>query len=272
MERLLQIVEATASLLTKTASGRDGPVAILLGHDLMFIAALLGVLRAGRSYLPLDASFPEARNHAIAGDANVAAIISMGEWRATAKQLVGTTVPLVDLGDIGSAMPSGTLPRPKADDLAYILYTSGSTGEPKGVAFDHRNAIHDALQYVNACHIGEEDRLTLLYSPSVAGAVRDIYGALLTGAALHLIPTKRRHPKAIATEIVQRRCTVLHTVPVLFRRLLEASEGYFIREREDRLSGRRSRGLERRRQFPPAISKQRTSSCGDGVNRMRHGS
>ena len=64
-----------------------------------------------------------------------------------------------------------------ADDLAYILYTSGSTGRPKGVVQDQRGLLHDVMQYVNSVHLDAGDRLTQLYSPSVNGAIRDIYGA-----------------------------------------------------------------------------------------------
>ena len=220
LARIAEIVAAAVNAAERV----EGPVATFIGHEAAAIAALLGILKAGRYYLPLDASFPSPRNHFILQDANVAALVSNGDSVEIAGNLVERNIPLIDMAKLGRNQYSPDGPGgPGPNDLAYILYTSGSTGRPKGVAFNHCNAIHDALQYVNAGHVGEDDRLTLLYSPSVAGAVRDIYGALFTGAALHLIASRNTHPKWIADEIRRREITILHTVPGLFRRIMDAS-------------------------------------------------
>jgi acyl-coenzyme A synthetase/AMP-(fatty) acid ligase len=78
------------------------------------------------------------------------------------------------------------------------------------------------LQFTNALHLDCEDRLSLVYSPSVIGAIRDIYGALLNGASVHLLPPRELKAPGLIREIRGRGITVLHAVPALFRRVIEA--------------------------------------------------
>jgi len=102
-------------------------------------------------------------------------------------------------------------------DLAYIIYTSGSTGQPKGVYQNQRNLLHDVMQYINVSEIDSNDRLSLLYSPSVNGAIRDIYGALLTGATLYTHNLITQGLSSIPRIIEKNQLTIYHSVPNIFR-------------------------------------------------------
>ena len=82
------------------------------------------------------------------------------------------------------------MPTVEPDRLAYILYTSGSTGQPKGVMQNHRNVLHYIRVYTNNLHLNADDRLTLLSSYCFDASVMDIYGALLNGATLYPIDIK----------------------------------------------------------------------------------
>src|SRR5688500_3225341 len=122
----------------------DQPVALLLGHGASLVAAILGVLKAGRIYVPLDPSYPRARLAHILGDAGATLVITDGAHRALARSLSQEALPLLDLDRLD---PSGSdagldLPIPP-DAPAYVLYTSGSTGRPKGVVQSHRNVLWD---------------------------------------------------------------------------------------------------------------------------------
>ena len=109
-----------------------------------------------------------------------------------------------------------------ADDPAYILYTSGSTGRPKGVVQNQRGLLHDVMQYVNSVHLDAGDRLTQLYSPSVNGAIRDVYGALLTGAALYPVDLRREGLRRLRSLLLDGTITILHAMPPVFRAVHEA--------------------------------------------------
>ena len=211
-----------AAAVTRVTSGRAGPVAIVLRCEARFPAAMLGVLAAGRGYVPLDADQPIARNQLIAAEAGAAAVLSAGGLADHVRTLFPPSVPVIDL-DRSERAPGGD-PRPAIapDDLAYVIYTSGSTGTPKGIYQNHRGLLHDVLQFTNALHLDPEDRLSLAYSPSVIGAIRDVYGALLNGASTHVLPPRQLGPAGLVREIRARGITILHAVPVLFRRVVEA--------------------------------------------------
>ena len=219
---LAALVDRIAAATAGATEGRAGPVALLLPADAQFPAAMLGVLAAGHAYVPLDADFPIARNELIVSAAGACAIISSGDLAAEARTLFPRDIPVIDIAAMSKTAQSKPSTRPGPDDLAYIIYTSGSTGTPKGVFQNHRNHLHDILQYTNALHLTCEDRLSLLYSPSVAGANRDIYGALLNGASLHILPPRELKPAGLVREFCARGLTIYHSVPALFRHFVGA--------------------------------------------------
>ncbi len=210
-----QIAHATAS----TAAGRDGPVAILLASDAFFPAAMLGVLAAGRGYVPLDPNAPFARNHLIVEHAGAAAVVSTGEPARWIREALQNKVPVIDVNTLGG---NASRRRPAAHDLAYIIYTSGSTGTPKGVYQNHRNALHRVMEMGNALHISPEDRLPLARAPGAIGATNDVLMATLNGASLHVLPPLDLQPAGLVREIKRRKLTVYRSSPTLMRRIAEA--------------------------------------------------
>lgn len=124
-----------AARLRRQGVGPEHCVAILLRRSPEAIAAILGILRAGGAYIPLDPDHPDSRNHHILRDASVAAVVTEERWRS--RLPVGLDLPLACLDDIDSETET---PDPVPVDpaaLAYVMYTSGSTGAPKGVAVEH---------------------------------------------------------------------------------------------------------------------------------------
>jgi amino acid adenylation domain-containing protein len=206
---------------TSGAANRAGPVAILLDRVCAMAGAIFGVLAAGRAYLPLDADQPIERNASIAAQAGVAALISAGDLADSALDVFPEHVPTIDLEQLTNHPDSNPAARPGPDDIAYIIYTSGSTGMPKGVYQNHRGLLHVIMQYTNTMHLNNDDRLSLVYSPNVTASVHDIYGALLNGASLHIVPPRDRTPIDLAQEIRARGITLFHSVPTLFRRIAE---------------------------------------------------
>src|SRR5580704_12283915 len=214
---LAAMATQVAMAVAAATAGCPGPVAILLRSEARFPAAMLGVLAAGRCYVPLDATQPIARNQLIARQAGAAALISVDELADEARALFSKDVPVLDLERLGKFSQTSAVRRPGSDDLTYIAYTSGSSGIPKGVYRDHRSFLHDIMQFTNTLHLTCEDRLSLVYSPSVVGATRDIYGALLNGSSVHILPPLDLQPIGLARELRSRGITVLHAVPTLVR-------------------------------------------------------
>jgi amino acid adenylation domain-containing protein len=198
------------------------PVALLLGSGVPVVAAMLGVLKAGKFYVTLDTSQPDARTMAILAECHPGLLITdrrqVQQSGPLCAALGPTDIPLLDLNALDPALSDENPALPIApDSLAYILYTSGSTGKPKGVMQDHRYVLHLTMVYSNGGRISTADRLVLLYSPSFAGAVRDIYCTLLNGATLLHFDVKRAGLAGLADWLRHEQITVFFAVATMFR-------------------------------------------------------
>src|SRR5213075_3269684 len=134
-------------------------VALLFDHDAPMIAAMLGALKAGKAYVPLDPSYPSERLAQIVKDSQAQVIITKNQFQKTATAIVTKVINFNKLGNkAASDVDVSTAPQA----LAYLLYTSGSTGQPKGVMQNHRNVLHFISAYTNNLHLAAMDRLSLL--------------------------------------------------------------------------------------------------------------
>lgn len=257
---LAEITNRIAWAIHRATKGNDGPVAILLEQEARFPAAILGVMRGGRACVPLDASFPVSRNRLIVDHSGAVAMITSGNLFTQAKELVTSGAPpIIDLDVLETASPDELPPRPVGSDLSYILYTSGSSGTPKGVFFNHKNTLFVVENYTQAARITCEDRVGLLHSPSVGVATRSIYPALLNGASLHVLAPRRLGAAGLADAIRKQRITVLYMVPRLFRQMVAAMPNpeYFDTVRSIHFSGDQIEwsDVEKFRAFFPANAK-----------------
>ena len=199
----------------------QGPVALVFDNDAPIIAAIFGVLQAGKFYLPLDPSYPRERILNILQNSGARLILT------NSKNLPFTTgmgsgicsVLNVDELDMRASMED-LRPPISPYSPANILYTSGSTGQPKGVIQTHRNIIHEVMNYTNGVHICPADRLVLVSSPAFADAVRTTYGALLNGAALFPRDIKHEGLTQLARWLIEQEITIYRSVPSVFRHLV----------------------------------------------------
>ena len=223
---LNKLANRVARVLLARRGERPESVALLLEHNASMIGAILGVLKAGKVYVPLDPSFPYARNAYILEDSQAGLIITNKKNRPLADSLSENRHSLIDIDEIDPTLSDENVDVwISADNLAYIIYTSGSTGQPKGVVQNHRNALQVAMRYTNGLQISAEDRLTLLQSYSVAGSVSNMLGALLNGASLFPHNIKEEGLTSLADWLIEEEITVYHSVPTVFRQFANTLTG-----------------------------------------------
>jgi amino acid adenylation domain-containing protein len=192
-------------------------VALLLEHDAPVIAAMIGVLKAGKVYVPLDPSYPRKRLAYMLEDSGARLLLTNQINRPLADTL-SRKVPVIDIEVLDSTLPEENLGfRLSPESLAFILYTSGSTGTPKGFSQTHRNVLLDTRNYTNSGHFCPDDRLLLVSSLSFADSVRTIYGALLNGASLYPLGIKAEGLASLANWLIENEITIYRSVPTVFR-------------------------------------------------------
>ncbi len=200
-------------------------VALLLAQGAPLVAAILGVLKAGKAYVPLDPSQTRSRLDTVLRHARPGLCLVDVEHAGLATAIEGLGIRSIEIESVAAPRPA---PAPgvrvEADAAAYVYYTSGSTGEPKGVLDTHRNVLHNVMRYTNSLGIGADDRLTLLQGPAFSGAVSSLLGALLNGAAVFPFDVPREGADRIAPWLARYELTMYHSVPALFRRVATAGQ------------------------------------------------
>ncbi|MDB5066671.1 MAG: non-ribosomal peptide synthetase [Chloroflexi bacterium] len=193
-------------------------VGILLPRSLETYASVLGVLKAGATFVPIDPGYPADRIAFIAADAGLRVVITTAALAATAAQSLGC--PALELDEPSSDLARMADTRPRADagrdSLAYIIYTSGSTGRPKGVAVSHGN-ICDFLGVVTPIYaVTDRDRVYQGMTIAFDFSIEEIWPAWMVGATVVAGPTdaSRLGPQ-LADLLEEREVTVLCCVPTL---------------------------------------------------------
>ncbi|MFB8235605.1 amino acid adenylation domain-containing protein [Kitasatospora purpeofusca] len=227
---LERVTAATARRLRRFG-GPGRRVALLCAHDIGAVVGAWSVLRTGAAYVPLDPRQPDGRLTRLLLDVDAAAIVCDPALAERASLLArGRPIVPLDPTDPGPAAETrpGAIPetQPGADEppaagpdaLAYLLHTSGSTGKPKAVMQTRGNVLAHALTYADRIRLGPGDQVPLLARHTFDAAVMDLYGALLTGATLHvldpLLPASR-----LRERLADVGATVLHCTPTVFRHL-----------------------------------------------------
>ncbi|MFF2656133.1 amino acid adenylation domain-containing protein [Kitasatospora sp. NPDC058032] len=216
-----------ARLLADRGIGPGTIVALALPRSLDLVVGLLAVAKAGAAYLPLDPEYPADRLAYMLADAAPAALITD---RATAPRMPEHRVPqlLVDGGesDRYPAVPLAQHERTRplrAEDTAYVIYTSGSTGRPKGVPVTHHNVVRLFSATDHWFGFGAEDVWTLFHSYAFDFSVWELWGALLHGGRLVVVPhLVSRDPAAFLDLLARERVTVLNQTPSAFYQLSAA--------------------------------------------------
>ncbi|MFI5587257.1 amino acid adenylation domain-containing protein [Amycolatopsis sp. NPDC051758] len=213
--QLDQRANALAQQLRVLGAGLETPVGVCLPRDTGLVVGLLAVLKAGAAYLPVDLDQPEERTARALGEAGVSVVLG---HPASAGRLPGG-IRLVRPDETQfAAEPPSTGAGP--DSLLYVLYTSGSTGEPKGTLITHQGMVNRALW--GARHLRPSDRVLHKTALTFDAAGWELWAPLITGATLvTAAPDVERDPAALVRAVADHRATVLQVVPSMLRLLVE---------------------------------------------------
>jgi amino acid adenylation domain-containing protein len=207
----------------------DSFVAIYLDRSPEMLVAMLGILKAGGAYLPIDSMYPAARVLEMLDDAKPIAILTSRFLVAElSEQIAELSVSIVEMEDLldGVSIGLGNPPLEAAgDDLAYMIYTSGSTGKPKGVMVTHRNVVRLLTQTDQWFHFDANDVWTMFHSIAFDFSVWEIWGCLLTGGRLVVVPfAVSRSPRDFYNLLSAEKVTVLNQTPSAFSMLVQVEQ------------------------------------------------
>jgi len=222
-DELNSAANQVARILVDRLAEHDKAVGMFIGQGALSIAAILGILKAGKFYVPLHAAFSSEQKAAIIARSKVALLLADNKHSRSCERL---GVQTLNLEKQRLEWPSNNLDlQIPADAVAYTLHTSGSTGKPKAVVHTHRNVLHNVMNYTNGLHISAEDRLTLLTSATFGASVSAIFGALLNGASLYPFDLKERGFQALTELLKDEEITIYHSIPSVYRNFLSALAG-----------------------------------------------
>ncbi|HYH08468.1 MAG TPA: amino acid adenylation domain-containing protein [Thermoanaerobaculia bacterium] len=230
-EEVNERANALAHALRESGVRRDSLVGVYLDRSFDLVIAFLGILKAGGAYVPLDPEYPRLRTEFVIEDSRMQWIVTTRSLSVPGSPLSApprdpsqttdpqppTTVHIEDLGRTRHAPQNITRP----EDLAYVIYTSGSTGKPKGVLIEHRNVVALMLHRDTPFDFHPGDVWTLFHSPCFDFSVWEMYGALLFGGRLVVIPREvARDTRAFRELLVREGVTVLNQTPAAFYALV----------------------------------------------------
>lgn len=217
-----QAADALAAVLAAAGVRAGDRVALWLPKSAQAVAAMQAVLRLGAAYVPVDPLGPVARTVRVVADCAPRLVVATAELAARLREH-GVAGVLPYPADLGPAPPPAD-PGGDPGDLAYILYTSGSTGPPKGVCLSHRNALAFVDWAVAEIDARPADRFASHAPFHFDLSVLDLYAAFRVGASVHLIPEGMSLAPALLVDFLrQREITVWYSVPSVL--MLMARDG-----------------------------------------------
>jgi amino acid adenylation domain-containing protein/non-ribosomal peptide synthase protein (TIGR01720 family) len=218
-----EVTNRLARQLRRLGAGPESHVGIYMERSLELVVALLGTLKTGAAYLPLDPDYPQARLAAMLEDGRAAVLLTQERLLPGAPACDAPVVVLdrafqALAGESAQALAAGALP----DNPAYLIFTSGSTGRPKGVAVPHRGIVNRLLWMKEAYSLTPADRVLQKTPFSFDVSVWELFWPLMAGARLVLArPGGHRDSGYLAELIAREGITNLHFVPSMLTAFLE---------------------------------------------------
>jgi acyl-coenzyme A synthetase/AMP-(fatty) acid ligase/thioesterase domain-containing protein/aryl carrier-like protein len=218
-EELSSAVNKIASAIERSSKNQHQLIAILSNQHINTIATMLGVAYTSHAFVILNTQDPNERLSYVIQDCKPSLILA----DRTLMIRVGSIASHVDtlcLDDLLSESLESQLPCcVNPEDPFYIVYTSGSTGQPKGVIQTQKNLLFYIDAYTETLGISNSDRLSMVYTLSFSASNLDVFSALLNGATLYTYPMREQGIPILANWILKKQITVLHCVPTVLREL-----------------------------------------------------
>lgn len=218
-EALNRKADSICSLLAD--HGDKGRIGLIFSHGFSMVASLLGVLKANMTYVPMPDYYPFERLMYMAEDSGISLLLTDSSGFELSEQIgEKMSIPVIctDMIKDDENSPDFTRRTLKTVEIAYILYTSGSTGSPKGVCQTHENIDYFIQNYTLDLGITNSDRLTCISSLGHDASVMDIYSALLTGASLYMLDFRKQKAFSdISQWVKNEKVTLWHSVPTVYR-------------------------------------------------------
>ncbi|MFD0499312.1 amino acid adenylation domain-containing protein [Streptomyces rhizosphaericus] len=222
--------DALADRLRAQGAGPDRTVAVALDRSDQLVVSLLGILKSGAAYMPVDPDYPAERIRNMVDDARPVLLVTD---TAAGGRLPAHSCPVLHIGRQDAAGTPGAghrrpdavaapARRPHPDHIAYTIFTSGSTGRPKGVAVSHRAIVNRLLWMQDVYRIGADDRVLQKTPYGFDVSVWEFFWPLIAGACVVVArPDGHRDPAYLARLITGERITTVHFVPSMLRVFLE---------------------------------------------------
>jgi amino acid adenylation domain-containing protein/FkbM family methyltransferase len=203
-----------AARLKSLGAGPDLLVGLFVERSLGMIVGMLGILKAGSAYVPIDPTYPQERISFMLGDAKIRLLVTQTSLlgRVPASEVEGVCLDSTDLSNTnGHAQVSAPF---RPSNLAYVIYTSGSTGRPKGVCIEHRNIVNYVLGVSQRLRLepGMNHAMVSTVAADLGNTV--VFPALVTGGCLHVISQERAESQSLLSDYFEReKIDVLKIVP-----------------------------------------------------------
>ena len=204
----------------------DALVGICVERSLEMIVGILGILKAGGAYVPLDSEYPQERLSFMLEDAQVSVLLTQQQLVESLPQHQARVVCIdADWKKIAQECKTNLENTATPDNLAYVIYTSGSTGKPKGVLVNHSNVVRLFAATDAWYKFNQDDVWTMFHSYAFDFSVWEIWGALLYGGRLVVVPyLVTRSPESFYELLCREQVTVLNQTPSAFRQLIQAEQ------------------------------------------------
>jgi len=216
-------LNALANQIAQTISTKLGrrnkQIGLLVEKGGGQVAGMLGILKSGNIFVPIDSSLPKERIEAILEHSQSELLLTDSYNESIGIESIGDQCRLIVLESVSASAGGDNLCLPMSSlDPAYIIYTSGSTGQPKGVLKNHANQLHAVMRRTNSEGVHRGDRIVLLPN-GTANAIANIFQALLNGAVLLPFDVKKEGVSRLADWLREERITICQIASPLFRNL-----------------------------------------------------